>query len=106
MAAAVTERVLQIAEGLSVPIDVVTEAIAILAKRRVGKSYTARKIVEQLLGAGLQVVIVDPKSDWWGLRSSADGRRPGYPILIAGGEHGDVPIESGAGEVLARFVVE
>lgn len=97
---------LRLAPDLYLPLEVVTETVAILAKRRSGKSYTARKLVEQLLAAGLQVVVVDPKGDWWGLRSSADGKNPGYPVLIAGGEHGDVPLEAGAGEVLARFVVE
>src|SRR5438128_1179454 len=97
---------LRIACDLELPVDAVTETIAILAKRRSGKSYTARKLVEQLLDAHLQVVIVDPKGDWWGLRSSADGSRPGYPILIAGGEHADVPLDPDAGEALAGFVIE
>ena len=100
-----TDRIM-LATELRLPLDIVTETVAILAKRRAGKSYTARKLSEQLLAASLQVVIVDPKGDHWGLRSSADGKRPGFPILIAGGEHGDVPLEPNAGEVLARFVVE
>lgn len=99
-------RGITLSPELSLPVDVVTETMAILAKRRAGKSYTARRLVEQLLDAQLQVVIVDPKGDWWGLRSSADGKRPGYPILIAGGEHADVPLEVSGGEVLARFVVD
>jgi hypothetical protein len=52
------------------PLDATTQAIGIVAKRRVGKSYTARRFAEQLLNAGQQVVIVDPKGDWWGIRSS------------------------------------
>ena len=78
----------------------------ILAKRRAGKSYTMRRITEQFLKASQQVVIVDPKGDQWGLRSSADGKQPGYPVLILGGEHGDLPLETNAGEVVARLVVE
>jgi hypothetical protein len=50
------------------------------------------------------VVIVDPKGDWWGLRSAADGHSPGLPIVILGGERGDVPLEVGAGEVIAKLV--
>jgi DNA helicase HerA-like ATPase len=91
-----------LASDFGLPLDVVTETVAILAKRRAGKSYTARKLVEGLLNANLQVVIVDPKGDWFGIRSSADGQRPGFPVLIAGGEHGAVPLEPGGGEVLAR----
>jgi hypothetical protein len=57
---------LRISDDLALPLDVVTQTIAILAKRRVGKSYLMRKIVEQLFRAGQQVVLVDPKGDQWG----------------------------------------
>lgn len=99
-------KALRIASGLALPIDTTTQAIGIVAKRRVGKSYTARRIAEQLLHGGQQLVIVDPKGDWWGIRSSADGRSPGFPVVILGGERGDVPLEVSAGEVIAKLVVE
>lgn len=99
-------KTLKLAQDLSLPVDVVTQTIAVLAKRRAGKSYTMRRLVEQLFKAGQQVVLVDPKGDQWGLRSSADGKSPGLPFIILGGERGDVKLESGAGEVVARLVVE
>lgn len=99
-------RKLAISEDLSLPIDAVTQTFAILAKRRAGKSYTMRRLAEQFLNAQQQVVIVDPKGDQWGIRSSADGQRPGYPVIILGGERGDVPLEAGAGEIVAKLVVE
>lgn len=98
--------VLSIARELILPIDAVTQTFGILAKRRAGKSYTARRFAEQLFEAGQQIVIVDPKGDWWGIRSSADGKSPGLPIVILGGEHGDVRLESGGGELVAKLVVE
>lgn len=97
---------LKIASDLSLPLDVVTQTIAVLAKRRAGKSYTMRRLVEQLLQAGQQVVIVDPKGDQWGLRSAANGKDPGLPIVILGGERGDAPLETSSGEVVAKLVVE
>lgn len=97
---------LHITNDISLPADFVTQAIAILAKRRAGKSYTMRKIVEQLFETNQQVVIVDPKGDQWGIRSSADGKKPGFPIVILGGEHGDIPLEVGSGELVAKLVVE
>lgn len=97
---------LKLSELLSLPIETVTQSLAILAKRRAGKSYTARRLAEQLYGAGQQIVIVDPKGDWWGIRSSRDGKSPGLPIVIIGGERGDVPLEAGSGEVVAKLVVE
>jgi uncharacterized protein DUF87 len=97
---------LKISDDLSLPLETVTQAIGILAKRRAGKSYAARRLAEQLFKAGQQIVIVDPKGDWWGIRSSADGKGPGLPIVILGGERGDVPLEVNAGEVVAKLVVE
>jgi hypothetical protein len=97
---------LRLADDLSLPLDVVTQTIVVLAKRRVGKSYTMRRLVEQLMKANQQVVLVDPKGDQWGLRSAANGKDPGLSIVILGGERGDVPLEAGAGEVVAKLVVE
>lgn len=96
---------LRLSDDLELPLDVVTQTVAILAKRRAGKSYTMRRLAEQLFLAGQQVVIVDPKGDQWGIRSAADGKGPGLPIVILGGEHGDKPIVPSAGEVVAKLVV-
>jgi len=97
---------LKLAADLKLPLDVVTQTMAILAKRRAGKSYTMRRLAEQLVKASQQVVVVDPKGDQWGIRSSADGKGPGLPLIIIGGERGDVPLEVGAGEVVAKLIVE
>lgn len=59
-------------------------------------------MVEELLKAGLRTVVVDPV----GLRASADGKRPGLPIVILGGDHGDVPLKLAAGQVIADLVVD
>ena len=99
-------RRLAIAKGFSLPLETTTQTIGIVAKRRVGKSYTARRIAEQLFKAGQQIVIADPKGDWWGIRSSTDGKAPGLPVVILGGERGDVPLQVDAGEVVAKLVVE
>lgn len=100
------KHTLEIAPGLHLPLEAVTQAIGILAKRRAGKSYTARRLAEQLWKCGQQVVIVDPKGDTWGIRSSADGKAPGFPVVIIGGERGDVKLEPGSGEIVAKLVVE
>jgi hypothetical protein len=97
---------LTISKDLSLPDEAVTQTFAILAKRGVGKTYTASVMAEEMLKKGLQVVIVDPIGVWWGLRSSADGQSDGLPIIIAGGEKADIPIEPSNGEVLANLIVE
>ena len=97
---------LRIAQGFALPVDVAGEAIAILAKRGAGKTNTARVLVEELHGAGVQVVVLDPVGAWWGLRSSADGKTAGLPLPVLGGAHGDVPLQATAGALLADVVVD
>jgi hypothetical protein len=97
---------LRVAAGLSLPVDVVTQPIAILARRGAGKTYTATVIVEEVIRAKVPVVVLDPTGAWWGLRTSADGDRPGLPVVIFGGDHGDVPLEPTAGRVIADVVLE
>lgn len=100
------ERMLRIAADFSIPIEAVTQTFAILAKRGRGKTYTACVIVEEMLEAGQHAVVVDPVGVWWGLRSSADGKGPGLPIVIMGGDHADVPLEASAGKLVADVIVD
>ncbi len=63
--------------------EISTEAldthIGVLGRTGSGKTYTARGLVERLIEARRQVVIVDPTGAWWGLRSR-------YPVPIFGGD--------------------
>lgn len=97
---------IELADDLCLPLEVVTETVAVLANRGSGKSATARRLVEQMHRAGLPVVVLDVKGDWWGIRSSADGLGPGLPFVIFGGEHADVPLEATAGDLLADMIVD
>ena len=97
---------LRIADNLSLPLEAVTQTFGILAKRGSGKTYTAAVLTEELLKAHAQVVVADPIGVWWGLRAAANGRDPGLPIVVMGGDHGDVVLEVGSGKVIAEFVVE
>jgi len=97
---------LHVAKGLSLPLDAVTQTFGILARKGAGKTYTAAVFAEELIGAGLPVVILDPLGAFWGLRSSADGEKAGLGVTILGGEHKDVPLDPGAGKVVADLVVE
>lgn len=98
-------RKLRISKTLALPVDAVTQRISILGRTRSGKSYTAGVVVEEVLKARQQVVILDPKGDWHGLRSSADGKSTGLSITIMGGKHGDIPLEPTAGALVADIVV-
>lgn len=78
--------------------------IAILAKKGSGKTYTARGIVERLLAMERRVLILDPLSSWWGLKSSADGESPGFPIAVFGGPHGGMPLTEAMAEPLGEII--
>lgn len=97
---------LKISDTVSLPYDFVTKTVAILAQRRVGKTYTASVIAEEMVAAKIPFVALDPTGAWWGLRSSADGKKPGLPVVILGGQHGDVPLERGAGKFIADLVLD
>lgn len=96
----------RIARGFDLPIEAVTETFAYLAKRGGGKSYAASVLIEEMLAQGFQVVIIDPMGPWSGLRTGADGKSPGFPIVVLGGENGDVPLEATGGKVVAELVVQ
>ncbi len=96
---------INIGEGCTFPDTLVTESIGIFAVKRAGKTTTAKRLVEQLQLAGQQVIVIDPKGDWYGIRYSRDGKGAGVPIVIVGGEYGDVPLEASAASVIARAAV-
>ena len=97
---------LQIAPDFGFPLEAVTETIAILAKRGSGKTYCAAVLVEEMVKAGLPVVVVDPIGVWWGLRSNAKGDGPGLPIVIFGGDRADLPLGESMGAAIADLIVE
>jgi len=97
---------LHISNDLSLPLEAVTNTHLILARRRVGKSYTAAVMAEEMVKAGLPWVAHDPTGVWWGLTSSADGKSEGLPVIVIGGPHGHIPLEPSAGKVIANLVVD
>lgn len=86
------------------PAKALAQHVIALGKTGSGKSSKMRVIVEGLLKAGDPVCIVDPKGDWWGIKSSADGKKAGYPVVIFGGEHADVPLNPHAGAKVAELI--
>lgn len=99
-------RKLKFCKDLDLPLDTVTQTIGILARKGAGKTYSGMKLAEEMVSAGQQIVVADALGVWYGLRSLADGKGAGLPVVIMGGHHGDVPLDETSGEVLARFVYE
>jgi ribosome-binding protein aMBF1 (putative translation factor) len=79
--------------------------IAILGKKGRGKTFTAKGLVERLLQMQRRVLVLDPLSVWWGLKSAADGKSPGFPIPVFGGPHADIPLHDAAGPIIAELIV-
>lgn len=100
-------KTLKIANALSLPLEAVTQKLAWLGVTGSGKTYGASKLAELLWHAGAQFIALDPVGVWYGLRLAKDGKRPSdVTVPIFGGLHGDVPLESTGGALLANLVVD
>src|SRR3990167_1285907 len=97
---------LRLAEDVALPAEAITQTFGILGVRGSGKSNTAVVMAEEMFGAKLPFVVIDPVGSWWGLRSSRNGTGPGLAVAIFGGRHGDVPLERAGGALLADLVVD
>jgi hypothetical protein len=78
--------------------------IAILGKKGRGKTFTAKGVVERLLHMQRRVLVLDPLSVWWGLKSGADGKSPGFPIPVFDGPHADIPLHDAAGSIIGELI--
>src|SRR5438105_3983072 len=101
---------------LPVPAGLLKQHTIILGMTGAGKSSVMRVFAEHLLEdarrEGLEllvrerVCIIDPKGDWWGIKSSANGKDGGLPVAIFGGEHAEVPITPNSGAAVAKIATE
>ncbi len=93
---------------ISVPLDqYASQGNAVLGIRGSGKSYTATYTAERLLDAGVPIVAFDPIGIWRYLRVPAKEGGTGYKVVVAGGEHGDIPLPAhGAAEIMRAAMRE
>lgn len=94
--------------NLPFPEKILHQHIAVLGKTGSGKSSALRVIVEHLLDKQRRTTVIDPKGDWWGLKSSADGKSAGYPVIMFGdfkeSRATDVPINDRSGKHVAELI--
>lgn len=100
------KNTINLSKDLSLPIDIGSQAISIVGIRGSGKTNTGGVIAEELLKIGNPLCIIDPTDAWWGLRSSRDGKREGFPVMIFGGAHGDLPLSESDGKTIAEFIIQ
>lgn len=86
----------------SLELDAALQKFAILGISGSGKSCTASVMAEEMCKSGLPWIALDPVSVWWGLRATKDGNPSGYPVVVFGGDHGDLPLEKGSGAKIAE----
>lgn len=93
---------------LPIPPAVLDQHVFVPGKTRTGKSSVLRLLGEWELQQTprIPVTFIDPKGDWWGLRSAADGKKAGFPVIIFGGEHSDVPLSVSMAVALADLCTE
>lgn len=81
------------------PVQYGSQGNAILGIRGSGKTYTATALAEKLFDAGIPFITFDPIGVWRYLRVPGNGH--GYKVVVAGGEHGDLPLTvNGAAEIV------
>lgn len=97
---------LHVAEDIDLPLELITSSNGILAKKGAGKTSAAVVLLEEMHQVGVPVIVVDPKGDWYGIRTSASGDRPGLPLPVLGGRHGDIPLDATTGELVADLLVD
>lgn len=86
------------------PDSALDDRLAFVGTSGSGKTYAAGTAVERLLTLGQKVVVVDPLGVWYGLRVLVDGQTPGFPVVIFGGAHADLPLTEHAGGLIGETV--
>jgi len=103
-----TEKTIKLAKDLAFPaLRFACEVTTLVGNRGGGKTNGATVIAEQMLDAGVQVIVLDYVGIWYGLRLMPDGKTPSkYDVPILGGRHGDVDLSATAGRVVAEALAE
>ena len=98
---------LDISDSLSLPINCVTQKLAILGTSGSGKTDAGMELAELMLEAGAQIVAIDPVGVWYSLRLAANGKDEGFrDVLVIGGDHGDLPLTPESGALVAKMLAE
>ncbi len=90
--------------GFKIDANIATKRGVLIGQPEAGKTNGLTVIAEELLKIGVPIAALDWKGDLWGVRSSADGKRDGFPVVIFGGDHADVEITEQDGREIGSLV--
>lgn len=88
------------------PVEIGSQGNAILGIRDSGKSYTATLLAEGLFDAGIPFIAFDPIGVWRFLRVPGGASGKGYPIVVAGGEEGDLPLSPASAPLIVEAAMQ
>lgn len=98
---------IDLSKDLKLPSEIAGRRTAVFGISGSGKSNTATVIIEGLIAAGEQVVLIDPKGEGWGLLSLANGKPSNLDLIAFGEPNGHIEtLAETHGPRLADFVVE
>lgn len=96
-------KTIRLGKGLVLPANqFATNVVAALGMRGSGKSNSLTLAAEELLKAGIQVVVLDYVGIFFGLRLLPDGKPSSFQIPVLGGHHGDIALVPAAGQQVAE----
>src|ERR1051326_2549012 len=95
---------LKISPDLALPLDWMSLATVVYGARGAGKTTFGSVVAEEVTKAGQRFCAIDLKGDWYGLKSTADGKGEGIPVVVFGGDHADLPLEPEAGVFIAETI--
>jgi Helicase HerA, central domain len=99
-------KLLNLASNLSLTPDAARRVFAFLAMRGAGKTWAAAVLAEEMLKAGVPIIVLDPMGVWWGLQVGFDGKGKGLPVVVFGGEHANLPLEPDKAEKMADALIQ
>ena len=97
---------LDISATLPLPREWLQLASIVYGMPGTGKSVLSRVVAEEAHKVGVRFCIIDITGGAWGLKSSADGKRDGLPVVVFGGDHADMPLNIKAGKAIGATIAE
>ncbi len=98
------QKKLMLSESARIPLDWMLSTTVVYGARGSGKTVFSCVMAEEVHSCGQRFCAIDLKGDFYGLKSSADGKQKAIPAIVFGGDHADLPLEPEAGAFIADVV--